>query len=103
MSHENSIKAALPRALKPGENYAPDRAVTAEEVRQGKPETFVDKTAKLLDDYRAALINAYALGQEIKLVYNIVPPKILHDAEFNNSTHRNPNGYPQIQIGLTIS
>jgi hypothetical protein len=34
-------------------------------------------TAELLKEYSAVLYNAYALGEEIKKVYNIVPPKVL--------------------------
>jgi hypothetical protein len=35
-------------------------------------------TTELLSKYRAALIHAYELGKEVKIVYGIVPPKVLH-------------------------
>jgi hypothetical protein len=34
-------------------------------------------TTELLNEYRAALVNAYSLGEEIKDLYSIVPPKVL--------------------------
>ena len=33
--------------------------------------------SQLLNDYRAALINAYSLGEEIFELYSIVPPKVI--------------------------
>ena len=33
--------------------------------------------SQLLNDYRAALINAYSLGEEIFDLYSIVPPKVI--------------------------
>ena len=59
--------------------------------------------SQLLSDYREALIEAYELGENIKRLYNIIPPKVLHDLKFVNTTHRNPKGYPKVTLGLTIS
>lgn len=33
--------------------------------------------SQLLNDYRVARINAYSLGDEIKDLYSIVPPKVI--------------------------
>jgi hypothetical protein len=59
--------------------------------------------SQLLIDYREALIQAYRLGEDIKGLYEIVPPKALYDAEFPDTTHRSPNGYPMVVIGLTVN
>jgi hypothetical protein len=59
--------------------------------------------SQLLIDYREALIQAYRLGEDIKGLYGIVPPKALYDAEFPETTHRLPSGYPTITIGLTVN
>jgi hypothetical protein len=37
-----------------------------------------EHSGELLSKYRAALIHAYELGKEVKIVYGIVPPKVLH-------------------------
>jgi hypothetical protein len=37
-----------------------------------------EHSGELLSRYRAALIHAYELGKEVKIVYGIVPPKVLH-------------------------
>jgi len=46
--------------------------------------------SQLLNDYQAALMTAYSLGEEIKDLYNIIPPKILAEAVGKN-IHGNYN------------
>lgn len=58
--------------------------------------------SQLLIDYREALIEAYKLGEDIKTLYGIVPPKVLYDTEFENTTHRNPLGY-EVMLVLTVN
>jgi hypothetical protein len=57
--------------------------------------------SQLLMDYRAALINAYELGEEIKRDYNIVPPKVLHDKSWPQLDSNYPTN--RFTIGLTVS
>jgi hypothetical protein len=47
--------------------------------------------SQLLIDYRETLIKAYELGEDIKKLYGIVPPNLLFDTDFVNTTHRDPN------------
>ena len=42
-------------------------------------EEFHIGNSQLLIGYREALIKAFELGEDIKKVYGIVPPKALHD------------------------
>jgi hypothetical protein len=64
---------------------------------------YKQSNSQLLLEYREALIKAYNLGEDIKELYGIVPPKVMYDLEFENTTHRNPMGYPKVILGLTIS
>ena len=50
--------------------------------------------SQLLNDYRVALINAYSLGEEIKDLYSIVPPKVILE--------KVREGY-EVVIGLTVN
>lgn len=52
--------------------------------------------SQLLKDYRATLLKAYHLGNDIKEVYGIVPPKVLSEETWS------PTGN-NITIGLVIS
>lgn len=56
--------------------------------------------SQLLMDYREALIKAFDLGESIKAVYAIVPPKVMHDECWElPGGHRGNN----FVIGLTVS
>jgi hypothetical protein len=46
---------------------------------RSESDKFQTGNSQLLMDYRDAMIKAYALGEDIKETYGIVPPKILHD------------------------
>jgi hypothetical protein len=59
--------------------------------------------SQLLIDYREALIEAFALGEEIKRLYNIVPPKVIFETDFVNTTHRDPKGYPMVHLALQVN
>lgn len=48
--------------------------------------------SQLLIEYRKALIKAFDLGEDIKEVYGVVPPKVLHVAQGVHNT-----------IGLIVS
>ena len=94
--HENSIKAA-------SHKY---KTVTQELLDSGalnlKPTTKpYSGNSQLLMDYRAALIKAYDLGEDIKILYGIVPPKVLHDKSWPQLDSNYPTN--RFTIGLTIS
>jgi hypothetical protein len=52
-------------------------------------------------DYRSALIKAYDLGEDIKILYGIVPPKVLHDKSWPQLDSNYPAN--RFTIGLTVS
>lgn len=57
--------------------------------------------SQLLKEYRKALIKAYDLGEDIKEVYGIFPPKVMHDKTWEDPEARQA---PQaIIVGLTVS
>ena len=56
--------------------------------------------SQLLIDYRAALIHAYKLGQDIKEIYGIVPPKVISDDQWVLFGETRGNN---ISIGLTVN
>jgi hypothetical protein len=68
-----------------------------------EPKQYQSGNSQLLIDYRNALIAAYKLGEDIKKLYNIIPPKVLFDTDFVNTTHRDPKGYPVVQLTLQVS
>jgi len=61
----------------------PDRLM-ADPIERPAPLRHIDAPLRNLSrgapigKYRAALIHAYELGKEVKIVYGIVPPKVLH-------------------------
>lgn len=65
--------------------------------------------SQLLNEYRAALINAYCLGEEIKDLYGIVPPKVISEKVKGSHSDLLPDrGYSyvphtEVVIGLTIN
>ena len=56
--------------------------------------------SQLLKDYRAALLKAYDLGEDIKKIYGIIPPKVLHNKEWDVPQGLKAN---KIIVSLTIS
>jgi hypothetical protein len=56
--------------------------------------------SQLLMDYREALIKAYKLGEDIKKVYGIVPPKVYSDDRWEAPQGIHTNF---IVIGLTTN
>ena len=57
--------------------------------------------SQLLVEYRKALIKAFDLGEDIKMLYGIIPPKVLHEKKWPTMDDRYPaNLYT---IGLTVN
>lgn len=59
---------------------------------------FTTGNSQLLMDYRKALLEAYKLGEEIKEVYGVVPPKVI--SEKICVMNKTPN---HLVIGLTVN
>ena len=59
-------------------------------------DNFQSGNSKLLIEYRKALIEAYELGESIKEVYGIIPPKVITE-------HIWKGGNNPIVVGLTVS
>ena len=72
-----------------------------QEVKQwnrGELKTYGAGNSQLLLDYRIALIEAYKLGEDIKDLYGVIPPKAIFDtfATTTEVEHR-------VHIGLVIN
>ena len=72
------------------------KTITAQEFSAQEPPNRAD-TAELLKEYRAALINAYELGEDIKTLYPIIPPRVITNQRWGLE------GSNRVQLGLTIS
>jgi hypothetical protein len=58
---------------------------------------YTSGNSQLLIDYRTHLIRAFELGEEIKALYNIVPPKVITKVAFDGPS------YSTVVIGLTVN
>jgi hypothetical protein len=69
-----------------------------------KNETHTAGNSLLLQDYRKALLTAYELGEDIKKLYGIIPPKVITDTGWvRECSAIGKNGDQHITIGLTIN
>jgi len=59
-------------------------------------DNFQSGNSKLLIEYRKALIEAYEIGESIKEVYGIIPPKVITE-------HIWKGGNNPIVVGLTVN
>ena len=56
---------------------------------------YTAENSQLLIDYRAALLRAYELGNEVKELYGVIPPKVIsYDSNYGVGT---------VHIGLTVN
>jgi hypothetical protein len=72
----------------------PIKERTLSQFNHGERKSYGAGNSQLLQDYRTALIEAYKLGNAIKALYGVVPPKALYDDSEESYT---------VSIGLTLS
>ena len=59
--------------------------------------------SQLIMEYRKVMIKAYDLGEEIKKVYGILPPKVLHDKVWDIPLDIKGIKANHITIGLAVN
>jgi len=59
-------------------------------------------TAELLKKYRAALVTAYELGQNIRETYGIVPPKVIYNSALASSVYLK-EGYQGVAVTISLT
>ena len=60
------------------------------------PATHTAGNSQLLQDYRKAILTAYELGEDIKKLYGIIPPKVITDIVWKCGDQR-------VTLGLTVN
>jgi len=68
------------------------------ETQPEKQKEYTSGNSQLLVDYRDALIKAYSLGEEIKELYGILPPKCIVDSNNNSDLYGNCGGNAVISL-----
>jgi hypothetical protein len=71
----------------------PIKERTLSQLNHGERKYYGAGNSQLLQDYRTTLIEAYQLGNAIKELYGVVPPKALYDDTERSFT---------ISIGLSL-
>ena len=80
------------------------RAKTTDDLTEGCPiePPNPSDTAELLKKYRAALITAYELGQNIRETYGIVPPKVIYNSALASSVYLK-EGYQGVAVTISLT
>ena len=80
------------------------RAKTTDDLTEGCPiePPNPSDTAELLKKYRAALITAYELGQNIRETYGIVPPKVIYNSALASSVYLK-EGYQGVAVTISLN